>query len=276
MTASTLDNDTIGFVCNLVRDRSAIELDANKAYLIDARLAPVAKHLGYSSIAELIVSAKQKPQPKVVSSIVEAMTTNETSFFRDIHPFEALQKHILPDLFAARASMRTLNIWSAACSTGQEIYSIAMLIREHFPQNTTWKFNLLGTDLSDNVLQKATEAKYSQIEINRGLPAALLIKHFEREGIHWKLKPEVRSMATFRKLNLIERWVDIPAMDLIFLRNVLIYFSPDTKRQILEKIRAVMAPDAFLFLGAAETTMNLDQSFERTQIGNCVVYRLKK
>jgi len=275
MSTAALNSDVLSFVCTLVRERSAIELDASKAYLIDARLAPLAKQHGYGSTAELVAGMRAKPQPSLVSNLVEAMTTNETSFFRDIHPFDALRKQILPELRTKRSTPQTLNIWSAACSTGQELYSIAMLLREHFPDLAAWKVSLLGTDLSDDVLGRARDARYSQIEINRGLPAPLLIKYFQRDGMHWQLRPELRALATFRKLNLIEAWPAMPRMDVVFLRNVLIYFSPENKKSILRKIRQVMAPHAVLFLGAAETTMNLDDSFQRVQIENSVFYRLK-
>lgn len=275
MSTSTLTSDTISFVCTTVRDNSAIELDVSKSYLIEARLAPVARDNGFASIADLVQGIRSNRRPDLKSRLVEAMTTNETSFFRDVHPFEALRKTLLPELRIRNASRRTLNIWSAACSTGQEIYSVAMHLREHFAELPAWKVQMIGTDLSDEVLAKARAAKFSQIEINRGLPATLLVKYFQREGMQWQLRPELRNMATFTKLNLIERWPSLPSMDIVFLRNVLIYFSPETKRAILEKIRKVMAPQAVLFLGAAETTMGLDASFERVQVDNSVFYRLK-
>jgi chemotaxis protein methyltransferase CheR len=203
------------------------------------------------------------------------MTTNETSFYRDAHPFEALRATIIPEMMRLQARLRTLNIWSAACSTGQEAYSIAMLLRETFPDLASWKVQILGTDLSDDVLEKARAARFSQIEMNRGLPATLLAKYFRREGMQWELAEHVRSMASFCKLNLIERWPPMPPMDVVFLRNVLIYFSPETKKAILEKVRSVMAPHGVLFLGAAETTMGLDAAFARVQVDSSVFYRLK-
>ncbi len=223
MTTSTLSQDALSFVCDLVRCRSAIELDASKAYLIDARLGPVAKRCGFQSTAEFVQGVRAKKQPGLESSLVEALTTNETSFFRDIHPFEALRTEILPNLIGKLAKERRLRIWSAACSTGQELYSVAMLIKEHFPQLNTFDVQLLGTDLSDEVLRKASEGRYTQIEVNRGLTAKSLVRFFQRDGMHWQISPEIRSMASFRKINLIEPWVGIPPMDVIFLRNVLIY-----------------------------------------------------
>ncbi|MCE9605537.1 MAG: protein-glutamate O-methyltransferase CheR [Planctomycetia bacterium] len=275
MSTAALDSDSISYVCTLVRRRSAIELDAGKAYLIEARLSPLARKHGYPSTTDMIRTLQSKPNGEVQQQLVEAMTTNETSFFRDAHPFDALRTTIVPELLRTRSAKKTLNIWSAASSTGQEAYSIAMLLQERFPELASWSVRILGTDLSDDVLEKARAARFSQVEINRGLPAALLAKYFRREGMQWELAAHLRSMVSFCKLNLIERWPSMPTMDVVFLRNVLIYFSPDTKKAILEKVRSVMAPRAVLFLGAAETTMGLDSAFERVQIDSSVFYRLK-
>ncbi len=275
MTTSTMTQETISYVCSTVRSRSAIELDISKSYLIEARLAPLAKRNGFGSIDEFVQAVKGKTKLGMESQLVEAMTTNETSFFRDIHPFEALRKTLFPEIRTKHAIQKSMNIWSAACSSGQEIYSIGMLIRENFPDLASWRVNLVATDLSDDILAKAKAGKFSQLEVNRGLPATLIVKYFQRQGLNWELQSEVRNMATFMKLNLIERWPQLPMMDVVFLRNVLIYFSPETKRAILEKIRKVMAPRGVLFLGAAETTMGLDAAFERVQADSSVFYRLK-
>lgn len=275
MSTTTLTPEAISYVCTLVRQHSAIELDAAKAYLIEARLSPIAKKCGLATTNDLVQKLQKSPDALTRQRVVEAMTTNETSFFRDSHPFEALRTTILPDVIKANAVRRTLNIWSAACSTGQEAYSIAMMLSEKFPELASWTVQILGTDLSDDVLEKARAARFSQIEINRGLPAALLAKYFRREGMQWELSPQLKSLARFTKLNLIEHWPAMPVMDVVFLRNVLIYFSPETKREILAKIRKVMAPHAVLFLGAAETTLGLDAAFERVQVGDGVFYRLK-
>jgi len=275
MNTTTLSSDVIDYVCTLVRQRSAIELEAAKAYLIEARLSPVAKRNGYSTTAEMVRALQYRPKADLQQQLVEAMTTNETSFFRDAHPFEALRTIIIPELLKSSTARRTLSIWSAACSTGQEAYSIAMLLNEHFPALASWNVSILGTDLSDEVLAKASAGRFSQIEMNRGLPAALLAKYFRRDGLQWELDSRIRAMAKFGKLNLIEAWPPMPVMDVVFLRNVLIYFSPETKKTILQKIRKVMAPKAVLFLGAAETTMGLDDAFERVPSARSVFYRLK-
>jgi chemotaxis protein methyltransferase CheR len=276
VTTACLSEDALSFVCTLVRRQAAIELDASKSYLIDARLAPLAKKNGLASAAEFIHMVREKRHPGLESQLVEAMTTNETSFFRDLHPFDALRKHILPSLTPILAPARALNVWSAACSTGQELFSVAMLLREHCPEMAAWKLRLLGTDISDEVLTRARAASFTQIEVNRGLPAPLLVKYFQRKGARWELRPEITAMAEFRKLNLVEPWTCMPRMDVVFLRNVLIYFAPETKKQILRKVREIMAPHAVLFLGAAESTLNLDDNFERVPIDGSVYYRLKQ
>lgn len=275
MSTATLTDDSISFVCTMVRERSAIELEKSKSYLIEARLLPLAKQQGFSSINDFIHGVRTKKQPDVERRVVEAMTTNETSFYRDAHPFNALRTKIFPEMIQNRASTKALNIWSAACSSGQELYSIAMLAREHFPQLISWKLQFVGTDLSEDILTRARYGIYSQVEINRGLPAPLMLKYFVRDGMTWQIKPEMRAMATFTKLNLIESWPTLPKMDIVFLRNVLIYFCPDTKREILRKVRQVMSPHSVLFLGAAETTMGLDSAFERIEAERSVFYRLK-
>ncbi len=274
-TTVTIPSDALDYVCTMVRERSAIELEASKAYLIEARLAPLAKQHGYASTTAFIQGLRAKRQPDQEQKLVEAMTTNETSFFRDIHPFNALKNKLFAEFRASHAAQRSLNIWSAACSTGQELYSIAMILRENFPDFASWNVQLIGTDLSDDVLNRARNASYSQVEINRGLPANLLVKYFQRNGMNWQLCPELRAKATFKKLNLIENWPFMPKVDIVFLRNVLIYFSPETKKQILKKVRAIMSPNAILFLGAAETTMGLDTSFERIEVERSVFYRVK-
>jgi chemotaxis protein methyltransferase CheR len=275
MTTATIPDEALNYVCTLVRERSAIELEASKGYLIDARLAPLAKRQGYASTEEYLRGLLRNRQPDQEQKLVEAMTTNETSFFRDIHPFNALKNTLLEEFRALRSNQRTLNIWSAACSTGQELYSVAMILRENFPDLVNWNVQLVGTDLSDDVLERARNASYSQIEINRGLSANLLVRYFERHGLNWQVCRELRAMATFKKLNLIETWPYMPKMDIVFLRNVLIYFSPETKKLILQKVRMVMAPQGVLFLGAAETTMGLDSSFERLEADRSVFYRVK-
>jgi len=275
MTVTSIPADAISFVCSFVRDHSAIELESSKSYLIEARLTPLAKKHGFASPTDFIQDIRSKRQPDLERRLVEAMTTHETSFYRDIHPFDALRTVLLPKLQTQNAVSRSLNIWSAACSTGQEVYSIAMLLHEHFPALLNWNLKLVATDLSQDVLDRAKQAQFTQIEVNRGMPAPFLLKYFRRDGMHWRLAPELVSMVTFTRLNLIESWPTLPKFDVVFLRNVLIYFAPDVKKQILRRVRETMTPTGVLFLGAAETTMGLDSSFVREQVGNSVFYRVQ-
>ncbi len=261
MSVATLNSNAFAFICDLVRAKSAIVLEPSKTYLVESRLNPVAREHGMESIDQLVAALKQPGATKLTQKVIEAMTTNETSFYRDIHPFDAMRQQILPELIAKRSSERTINIWSNACSSGQEVYSIAMLIKDHFPQLLGWKVRFLATDLSTQILDKAREGLFNQTEVNRGLPMPLLLKNFEKKGLQWQIKEDIRKMVEFRVVNLIEPFPMLPAFDIVFLRNVLIYFSPQTKREILEKVQKVMRPDGFLFLGGAETTMNLNVSF---------------
>lgn len=268
-----MNTTTFEYVRQLVLTRSAIVLEAGKEYLVESRLLPLAKVHGFSSIDEFVASMTGNSFGTMHRQTVEAMTTNETSFFRDIHPFEALRKQIIPELIAAKSATRQLNIWCAAASTGQEPYSMAMLFREHFPELRNWKVTFLATDLSNGVLAKARSGRYGQLEVNRGLPAPMLVKYFTKDGTEWIVKDELRTMIDYRELNLIEPWPAMPTLDLVMIRNVLIYFDVPTKKKILSNIRQRLAPHGYLMLGGAETTMGLDDQFERVQIDRGIAYR---
>jgi chemotaxis protein methyltransferase CheR len=261
------------YVRDLVRTRSAIVLEPGKEYLVESRLAPLARAEGFDSIARLVDELRRPGAARLTTQVVEAMTTNETSFFRDVHPFDALRQHVLPDLIKRRSAERTLQIWSAACSSGQEAYSIIITMLEHFPELKSWNVRILGTDLSTEILDRAKEGRFAQIEANRGLPSKMLVKYFEHQGAGWQVKPELRRMVEWKPMNLVEPWVGLPRMDIVFLRNVLIYFDVPTKRDILERMRGVMRPDAYLFLGAAETTMNIHERYERIPFERAACYR---
>lgn len=273
MSTATLNTNAFEYICNLVRDKSAIVLEPNKTYLVESRLNPVARANGMSSIEDLVDALRRPNASKLTQAVIEAMTTNETSFFRDLHPFEALKSTIIPALIAARSKDRVLNIWSNACSSGQEVYTIAMLLKENFPDLRDWKVRLIASDLSTQILEKAREGVFNQTEVNRGLPLPMLLKYFQKNGLTWQIKEEIRKMVEFRQVNLVETFPQLPPMDVVFLRNVLIYFAPETKREILNKVRKVMRPDAALFLGGAETTMNLDVPFAREQLGKATIYK---
>lgn len=269
----TNENDLI-YLRELILTRSAIVLEPEKNYLLQSRLEPVAKEAGLTSLEELAQKLRSTPSGPLHEKVVEAMTTNETSFFRDMHPFEAFRESVLPDILKKRAESRTLSIWCGASSSGQEPYTIAMVIREHFPELATWDIKFVATDISTQMLEKCRSGKYSQLETNRGLPAQFLMKYFEKKGLSWQAKDELRNMVEFRQLNLAGSWPVMPKADIIWLRNVLIYFDVEMKKEILQKIRQVMQPDGYLFLGGAETTMNLDDNFQRLNFNATSCYRL--
>ncbi|MDT0631246.1 CheR family methyltransferase [Rubrivirga litoralis] len=263
------------YVRALVRERSAIVLDEGKEYLLESRLAPIVRREDLDSIGDLVGQLRSQPFGDLHARVVEAMTTNETSFFRDAHPFDALQDHIVPELIERRAGERRLRIWCAACSSGQEPYSVAMLLRDRFPELQSWDVEILGTDLSTEMLERARDGAYTTLEVNRGLPARQLVQNFEQAGPMWRIKAPLREMAEFRVMNLIEPWPLLPKMDIVFMRNVLIYFDTETKQDILAQIRRVLRPDGSLFLGASETTLNLDPAFERVAYGRASCYRIQ-
>jgi chemotaxis protein methyltransferase CheR len=270
-----LDEIDFDYVRRLVYDGSAIVLEPTKTYLAETRLLQLARQEGLATVTELVKRMRDSRKDVLHKRVVEAMTTNETSFFRDAHPFEALRAEVLPKLVEARGESRSLNVWCAACSTGQEPYTIAMVLRDHFPALRAWKVRILATDLSRDVLEKARAGRYGQLEVNRGLPAASLVKHFRREGLHYQVSDDLKELIEFREMNLAEAWPPIARMDVVFLRNVLIYFDVETKRRILARVRDTMRPDAVLFLGGAETTINVDDAFERVAIGKASCYRLR-
>lgn len=249
------------FVQSLLRRRAAIVLDSAKEYLVEARLNPVAQRLGFPSLADLVNELRVRPTPDLQQHIVEAMTIHETIFFRDWKPFETLRTHILPDLIKARERVKKLNIWSAASSTGQEPYSIAMLIREHFPELRSWAVNILATDVSRAVLAQARLGRFSQLEVNRGMPARMLTRYFKADGAGWQLADEIRSMVDFRELNLAGKWPMMPRMDIVLVRNVMIYFDPPTRRSILANVRDTHATDGVLALGCAESAFGITDDY---------------
>jgi chemotaxis protein methyltransferase CheR len=233
----------------------------------------VSKH-DLRNLSALIATLREAGAERLRVAVVEAMTTNETSWFRDGEPFEVFSSKVIPELVAARRE-RKLSIWSAACSTGQEPYTIAMSMLDH-PALTGWKLEVLATDLSEEVLTKARKGRYSQLEMNRGMPAACLAKHFERVGTAWQVRQKVRSMVSFRQLNLGQDFPPMPSVDVVFLRNVLIYFDSETKQKVLNRVTEVIRPGGYLFLGASESTLGLEESFERIQHGSVLVYRTLK
>lgn len=262
------------FLRALIRDRSAIVLEPGKEYLVASRLQSLLRGEGLGSPAELVARLRAEPRGELERRMVEAMTTNETSFFRDHHPFEVLRTRLLPELLAARRAERRLRIWSNACATGQEAYSLAMLLREHFPELGDWDVGILASDLSREMVARTAAGVFGQLEVNRGLPAAYLLKYFDRHGTSWQVKPALRALVHARTLNLIEPWPALPAFDVILLRNVLIYFDLETKRAVLRRVRQALRPGGLLLLGSAETTLLIDDGWERLPVGLAAIYRL--
>lgn len=271
----SLDATDFTLITKIVHERSGIALEAGKEYLVEARLTTLARQEGVASVAAIAQQLRAKPNGPLVQKVVEAMTTNETLWFRDVRPFDALRTEVLPKVIEARKTQRKLTVWSAASSTGQEAYSIAILLRENFPELANWQVKIVGSDIDTEVLARARQGRYSQLEVNRGLQASLLVKYFERDGMHWKVNQALRSMVEFQELNLVApTWSGLPRADIVFLRNVMIYFDVPTRRQILKRLAAAMAPDGYLFLGAGETTLDIDGAWERVDLGRAHCFRM--
>jgi chemotaxis protein methyltransferase CheR len=271
----SLSPTDFSYVCELVQSRSAIVLEKDKTYLVESRLNPLAAKLGYKSLEEMVGKMRSEPVNGVHRKAVEAMTTNETSFFRDIHPFDTLRRVLLPELIQKRAAARTLRIWCAASSSGQEPYTIALLLKDGFPQLADWRVEIIATDLSTEILEKARSGIYTQLEINRGLPAIYLVKYFTKLEDKWRIREDVRNMVRFQEINLAQSYPFSGTFDFIFIRNVMIYFDLPTKKAILTRMKALMPADGYLFLGCAETTFNIHEGFESVTHGKTVCYRKK-
>ena len=268
-----LSAQEFAFVSDLVRRESAIVLGPGKEYLVESRLLPLARRTGAGSVSEYVSAARRQPTPAIHRGIVEALTTNETSWFRDVEPFSAVTESVLPELVASRTGSQTLRIWSAACSSGQEPYSLAMVLQDNLPPG--WNYQMMATDLSTEMLARAEKGRYSQLEMNRGLPAAMLVRHFERVGTDWQVSAGLRRNITFQAINLAASLPLAAPFDVIFLRNVLIYFDLETKRAVLQRVRKLLRPGGWLFLGSAETTLGLDTDFERIVARRTSAYRLR-
>jgi len=268
----TLTATSFDWVRALVHKESAIVLQPGKEYLVEARLLPIARKLGIADVSSFVESVRNRPDAESTRSIVEALTTNETSWFRDGDPFSALTSTVLPALVAARGPSERLQIWSAACSSGQEPYTIAMLLEDALP-NAASRVSITATDLSREMVERTRAGRFSQLEVNRGLPAPMLVRHFTRAGSEWEVAPTLRRMVTASECNLAAPLPRMGPFDVVYLRNVLIYFDLPTKRSILGRVRSLMRPDGWLFLGAAETTLGVDDSWERVVIGRSSAYR---
>jgi chemotaxis protein methyltransferase CheR len=262
------------WLCHMVEARTGVGVEEDKVYLVEARLAALADREGFASVRELLSGLRMEETDGALHrAVIESLLVAETSFFRDLHPFEALRDTILPALMARRASQRTLHLWCAACASGQEPYSLAILLREHFPELADWNVRLIASDVSQGILRRAREGAYSALEVNRGLPASLLVRWFEKSGERWRVRDEIRSMIEFRELNLSAPWPSLPAMDLILLRNALLYFDPSLRRIVFQRIGRTLAPDGVLMLGAGESAAGIDPGFVAVPHERCVSFR---
>jgi chemotaxis protein methyltransferase CheR len=249
------------YLRKLLKDHSGLDLSADKQYLIESRLLPLARKAGLADIAELVQKLKGGSSV-FIGQVVEAMTTNETFFFRDKVPFDHFRESIMPEMIKARANRKSIRIWCAAGSTGQEPYSLAMCVREMSAALSGWRVEIVATDISQEVLEKSKAGIYSQFEVQRGLPIQMLVKHFKQNGELWQINPEIRAMVQHKQLNLLHDFSQLGVFDIIFCRNVLIYFDQETKINIFRRLAKVMEPDGFLVLGAAETVVGLTDAFK--------------
>lgn len=249
-------------IAQLVKQRSGLALTEDKMYLVESRLLPVAQRHELGDLARLVQRVRAPGADAVIADVVEAMTTNETFFFRDKSPFDHFEKVILPGLIPARAAQKSLRIWCAAASTGQEPYSLAMILKEKFPQLRDWKIDIIGTDISKEVLAKARAGTYTQFEVQRGLPIQLLVKYFRQEGQNWNISDDIKKMVQYRSFNLLDGYLSLGNFDVVFCRNVLIYFDRDTKADVLKRIAERLSGDGFLLLGAAETVIGVSDRFQ--------------
>ncbi|MBV8170186.1 MAG: protein-glutamate O-methyltransferase CheR [Alphaproteobacteria bacterium] len=254
--------DDFDFLSRTVRERSGLQLTQDKAYLLESRLLPVARKYGAKTLDEFVGAVRLRPDQEQLKAITEAMTTNETLFFRDTKPFEQFKRIVLPALLQSRATQRTIRVWCAASSSGQEPYSLAMVIKEEGAKLAGWRFEILATDLSIEMIERARAGMYSQFEVQRGLPIQLLMKYFKQMDDRWQLSDEIRNMVQYRQFNLLDDPRTLGTFDIVFCRNVLIYFDQTTKGQVLERIAKLLPADGVLYLGGAETVLGITDRFE--------------
>lgn len=252
-----MNSSDFEFLCNMLKSRSGLILGSEKMYLVESRLLPLVRKRKLDNLEALVQNLRLGSDKQLLQDVTEAMTTNESSFFRDKTPFDNLRNEIIPKFIETRGSRKQLRIWSAAASTGQESYSIAMVLKEMPAQLAGWRFDIIGTDLSKEVLEKARAGMYSQFEVQRGVPMQMLVKYFKQIGEMWQIDPAIRAMVQFREGNLLNDLRGMGPCDIIFCRNVLIYFDTETKKLVLERMAEIMPEDGVLFLGAAETVIGL-------------------
>ena len=253
--------EDFSFIATLLKERSGLVLTPDKAYLLESRLMPVARKRGLKGLEDLVSGLRQRDDA-LVREVTEAMTTNESFFFRDVKPFDQFRDVVLPYMMQARAARKTLRIWCAASSSGQEPYSLAMLLKEQSAKLAGWKVEIVGTDISREILEKARAGVYSQFEVQRGLPITLLVKYFKKNGDVWQIDPAIRAMVQYKELNLLGEFQGLGQFDVVYCRNVLIYFDQPTKTKVLAKIAKTMADDGVLYLGGAETVLGISDRFK--------------
>ncbi|MCW8860960.1 MAG: protein-glutamate O-methyltransferase [Rhodospirillales bacterium] len=266
--------DDFDFIAGLLRQESGLVLTPDKAYLLESRLMPVARKRGLKGLPELILALRTKRDVALVTEVTEAMTTNESFFFRDVTPFDHFRDIVLPHLVQTRGAKKSIRIWCAAASSGQEPYSLAMVLKEASAKLPGWKFEILGTDISKEILEKAKAGLYSQFEVQRGLPIQLMVKYFQKRDDQWQIDPALRAMITFKEFNLLHDMKAMGKFDVVFCRNVLIYFDPPTKAKVLANVASLMPSDGILFLGGAETVLGVSDKF-RPLPGHRGVYGLE-
>lgn len=257
-----MNSSDFEFLSSLLYKQSGLVLTPDKGYLLETRLQPVARSHGLTSIEQIVSTLKARRDEKLVNSITDAMTTNESLFFRDRTPFDQFKTVVLPSLLESRAAKKSIRIWSAACSSGQEPYSLSMVLDELASKLAGWRVEIVATDISTEMVARARSGIYSQFEVQRGLPVQLLVKYFQQDGDRWQLSEKIRRMVTFREFNLLQDPRPLGNFDIVFCRNVLIYFDQDTKRKVLEGISRQIAPDGYLYLGGAETVISITDKFQ--------------
>lgn len=257
-----MNSSDFEFLSTLLYKQSGLVLTPDKGYLLETRLQPVARSHGLNSIEQIVSTLRSRRDERLVNAITDAMTTNESLFFRDRTPFEQFKTVVLPTLMESRAAKKQIRIWSAACSSGQEPYSLSMILDEIGSKLAGWRIEIVATDISSEMIARARSGVYSQFEVQRGLPVQLLVKYFQQDGDRWQLNEKIRRMVTFREFNLLQDPRALGTFDIVFCRNVLIYFDQDTKRQVLDGISRQMAPDGYLYLGGAETVISITDKFQ--------------
>ena len=257
-----MNSSDFEFLSSLLYKQSGLVLTPDKGYLLETRLQPVARSHGLNSIEQIVSTLKTRRDEKLVASITDAMTTNESLFFRDRTPFDQFKTVVLPSLLQSRAAKKSIRIWSAACSSGQEPYSLSMVLDELASKLAGWKVEIVATDISTEMVARARSGVYSQFEVQRGLPVQLLVKYFQQDGDRWQLSEKIRRMVSFREFNLLQDPRPLGNFDIVFCRNVLIYFDQETKRKVLEGVSRQIAPDGYLYLGGAETVISIADKFQ--------------